>query len=299
MKVLFLIVSTICDIACKDCFYTIGYEQRSPDRIRPEQAKDFAYKIAKNGFTSVILTGGDPLSSQFKHETYALVRELKAQNLRVLINTSAARLNEVDINTIINLSIDRVDISINSYIKEIHNFERGFFDDAAWTIKSLINNDYQSISTTTVITEENAIYAPDTLKWLISLGIKDVRYQPIFKLGDRQNYTKLEEAMKKCAEVCKKDHTEYYLAQCHAAYHKRDQQQSSICQMGKTYFVSDSLGNLSPCFHQTDTIFGNILTDSAELINANIETSRFSKYANQHCFGKHCVSLFDNPIFWR
>ena len=105
MKVLFLVVNTICDMACKDCFYTRGYEQRVKDRIKPERAKEFANRIVTNGFTSVILTGGDPLSSQFKHETYKLVEELKARDLKVLINTSAAKLNKADVNAIVRLNI--------------------------------------------------------------------------------------------------------------------------------------------------------------------------------------------------
>jgi len=289
----------MCDMACSHCFYTIGHEHRSTDRVKPELAKKFAACIKNNGFTSVILTGGDPLCSSFKHETYELVRELKTHGLRVLINTSAAKLDESDINNIIELGVDRIDISINSYIREVHNSERGYFDDAIWTIKGLIDRGYNSISTTTVITESNAPYAADTLKWLIALGVEDARYQPVYLIDDGQNYGPIEKALTECSKVYAKAHTKNYLDECHAAYYHERQNGLSICQMGKTYFICDSVGNISPCFHRMDVQFGNILTDPPQDIEANIAGSHFSKQSHVDCFGKHCISLYDNPIFWR
>lgn len=299
MKVLFLVVNTTCDIACRHCFYTQGYQTRSTSRIMPHDAETFAQKIVQNGFTTVILSGGDPLCSQFKHETYVLIKKLKEKNLRVLVNTSAVKLHEDDINAIVGLNIDRIDISINSLVRSIHNSERGFYDDAVWAIKSLIKHGFTNITTTTVITEENAFCAADTIKWLISLGIKDVRYQPVFLAEDKQKYTHIKEAMKDCASIHAKSHTEKYISQCQIAYGSGKQLSSSVCQMGKMYFVCDALGNLSPCFHREDVTFGNILTDSKQTIDKNISNSIFSNCNQQTCFGKHCVSLFDNPICWR
>lgn len=94
MTSLFLMVNSACDIACTYCFYTTGYEKRSRDRILPRQAGHVAKRIAEARFGTVILTGGDPLHSVHKKETYELVSALKANALRIIINTSATRLSE-------------------------------------------------------------------------------------------------------------------------------------------------------------------------------------------------------------
>ena|GEM_PF-5547164 len=93
MKVLFLLINSVCDISCTYCFYTPGHEKRSGFRVHPKRASHIAEKIASAGFNTVILSGGDPLHSRLKHETYILVRELKMRGLRVIINTSAACLD--------------------------------------------------------------------------------------------------------------------------------------------------------------------------------------------------------------
>lgn len=298
MKVLFLIVNTVCDLACRDCFYTRGYEKRTPERIKKEDAGLFATKIADNGFTTVILTGGDPLMSKFKDDTYALIDALKRLKLKVIINTSAAKLTAKDIETLAKLKVDRVDISINSHIREIHNLERGCFDETIWALKEMLRAKIP-VSTTTVITELNAKDAADTLKQLQNLGVEDVRYQPLFVENCKQNYDVIGNGMLECAKVSHNTHTVCYLQQCLKAYTDGRLLVSARCQMGRKYFVCDSAGDLFPCFHRVQDCFGNILTDSCETITEKLQSSAYFNGWNRGCFGKHCVSLFDNPNFWR
>ncbi len=299
MKVLFLSVNSRCDMACKYCFYTIGHEKRLGGRIEPKQAKAFAEAIKANGFTSVILTGGDPFYSKYKNETFELIKELKEIGLRVLVNTSGAGLNARDLNRIVALNIDRVDISINSLDAETHNQERGHFEDAIGTITGLVARGYaRKLSTTTVVTPENAKLAAKTIEFLQHLGVEDTRYQPVFLKTD-QDYAPLEQALDECAAVCHKPHTDNYLEQCKRAYNGEKSLANSVCQMGRSYFVSDCYGNLTPCFHRGDIILGNMFLNSPEEIDDHIASSVPCASTHPRCFGKHCVSLYDNPLYWK
>ncbi len=180
MRCLFLIVNNSCNINCSYCFYATGYQKRKASRIHRDQALNLAVKISKLNFDKIILTGGDPLHLKWKEETYTLIHELKKRKLSVIINTSAAFLTEADLDTIIKLNIDRVDISIDSHIPEIHNSQRGRYNDAVYAIKGLISRGYRSVVTTTVITERNASTILETVNWLRRIGVADIRIQKVF-----------------------------------------------------------------------------------------------------------------------
>ena len=294
--VLFLIVHTMCDLCCKDCFYSKGYEKRDSNKLELKDIELFVQKIYDLKFETIILTGGDPLYSKRKNVTYALVECLKKRNIKVIINTSGANLTYNDIQILINLRVDRIDFSINSVDEKLNNAERGKYQDTVFAITNLLDSGYKKISTTTVITEENSFKVLETLQWLKLLGVEDVRYQPVFKQGE-QNYSLLRKTMLGCNKLFGKEHSNNFLLQCDKAYNEEKPHNKSICMMGKEIFVSDALGNIYPCFHRFDVKLGNIFDDDIELLRDKLKNNNF--YSKKHnCFGKHCVSLFDNGIFW-
>ncbi|MDO4730431.1 MAG: radical SAM protein, partial [Candidatus Saccharibacteria bacterium] len=151
--VLFLNVNNVCDLCCSYCFYTIGHEKRDSSYIHSCQAETFASTIQELGFGCVILSGGDPLCSKLKEHTYSLIEHLKKRGLRVIINTSGAKLGDDDYERLIALEVDRIDVSINSCDEVIHNLERGYYQDAVRLIDTLQKKGYTKLSTTTVITQ--------------------------------------------------------------------------------------------------------------------------------------------------
>lgn len=292
--VLFLNVNNVCDLCCSYCFYTIGHEKRDPSFIHSCQAKTFACTIRELGFGCVILSGGDPLCSKLKEHTYSLIKHLKECGLHVIINTSGAKLDDNDYERLIALGVDRIDISINSYDEAMHNLERGYYQDAVRLIDTMQKKGYTKLSTTTVITQKNAHLAARTLCWLLSKGVEDVRYQPVFS-KESQDFGVLGKAMDECRSVANKSHTDKYVQLCRDAYTNPDFRVND-CQMGKSYFVCDARGNLYPCFH-IDESLANILTDDLEFVKEQM--SKSEKTTRSACFGRHCVSLFDNPTFWK
>lgn len=300
MKCLFLITNSACDVTCAYCFYTTGYEKRFPKRIRPEQAGQVAGRITDVGFRTVILTGGDPLHSKLKHETYVLIRELKARERKVIVNTSAAFLDDADLDTIVALGIDRIDVSIDSHQADIHNAQRGRHADAVRTITGLIERGYHSIGTTTVVTEANASTLAETVRWLRDLGVEDVRIQRAFlpdEAGDSRELVTL--GMRQAGSHLPSPHVRNYIELTEQAFSNERPLPMASCRMGKEYFVCDAAGTLTPCFHRSDIMLGNLFSDPVDRLQEMLETNALTPYILPPCFGNHCTSLFDNPRFWR
>lgn len=300
MKCLFLLVNSVCDIACTYCFYTTGHEKRFHKRIQPEQAKHVSNRISAAGFQTVILTGGDPLHSKLKNETYVLIKELKVCGLRVVVNTSAAYLDDVDLDTIIALGIDRIDVSIDSYRSDIHDAQRGRHVDAVRTITGLIERGYRSIATTTVVTEANVSTIVETVRWLHDLGVEDVRIQRAFLPVEARNSHELVTlGMRQVGSHLSSAHVPDYIELTERAFSNGQPLPTASCRMGKDYFVCDAAGTLTPCFHRPDIVLGNLFSDPMDRLREILEMNELTQSTVPPCFGSHCTSLFDNPRFWR
>jgi MoaA/NifB/PqqE/SkfB family radical SAM enzyme len=301
MKCLFLLVNSSCNIACTYCFYTTGYERRLSNRIGPDMVSHVAKCVSGAGFGSVILTGGDPLHVRFKHETYALIRELKRYGLKVVVNTSAAYLDDSDFDKIEDLEVDRVDISIDSHDPVIHNAQRGCHGDAVCAILGLLRRKGQAVATTTVVTAANAPALSKTVLWLYDLGVTDVRIQRAFLPSENEGASSeyVISSMKEAGLLMSSSHVRRYLCLTESAFSSRGPTADASCRMGKEYFVCDPSGRLTPCFHRADIALGNLFLDPTEDIQIALKKNVLTQQILPPCFGRHCVSLFDNPKFWR
>lgn len=299
MTSLFLMVNSACDIACTYCFYTTGYEKRSRDRILPRQADYVAKRIVEAHFSTVILTGGDPLHSVHKRETYELVSALKANALRVVINTSAAYLAECDLDRLVELAVDRVDVSIDSHDPAVHDAQRGRHADATRAIRGLLRRGVP-LSTTTVVTAQNAPMLNRTIEWLQDLGVFDVRVQKAFLPGgDLVGHRMVDASLRAAAPLLQKPHVARYLEQTIRLFRGQGPLPEARCPMGKEYFVCDAQGNLAPCFHRGDIYLGNLFEDDTARILGAMESNVLRMDTLPLCVGSHCASLFDNPSLWR
>ncbi len=300
MNVLFLLVNSTCDINCTYCFYTTGHERRSRFRVQPKIAGRAAERIASVGFKTVILSGGDPLHSRFKYETYALIAELKARGLRVVINTSAVRLTGEDLDTIVGLGVDRVDVSIDSHDAVVNDAQRGRHHDAVSAITGLIERGYYNVVTTTVVTKHNAPTLVETISWLRKLGVENVRIQRAFLPDDSiDEDNTIRQAMREAKPHLRAQHTSRYIELTERAFSGQSAPCSARCRMGKEYFVCNAQGMLTPCFHRDDIVLGNLFSDPLEVVQQALASNVLTAYDVPPCFGGHCASLFDIPNFWR
>lgn len=299
MKTLFLLINSVCDIACTYCFYTTGHEKRSHHRVHPKIAGRVAERIASVGFNTVILSGGDPLNFRFKHETYVLIRELKTRGLKVIINISAAHLDEEDLDAIIDLGVDRVDVSIDSHDAVIHNTQRGCHASTVSAITGLLEKGYHNIVTTTVVTDLNAPTLLETIFWLRKLGVKDVRIQRVFLPNNLLDTSEIMQAVYDVKPHLRAPHALRYIELTERAFDGQPAPCHAQCRMGKEYFVCDAQGILTPCFHRGDIVLGNLFDDPIGVLLKALKHHELIMYDVPPCFGSHCASLFDIPTFWR
>jgi len=241
-----------------------------------------------HGFEYVVQTGGEPLHRTYRGTTYELIHSLGLNGIKVILNTSGTDLDECDLDRIVELDLYRVDVSIDSHIEQIHNAQRGLFDQTISTIIGLVRRGYGRISTTSVVTDLNADTIGDTLAFLRSVGIDDCRIQPAFVPGEPTSEAVVEAIMK---------HGGLMRRLC--ARPMASLPSDAVCQMGKKYFVCDPEGNISVCFHRPDVTIGSLLFDSQESIRDALVENCMSRDEQPSCFGPHCASLFDIPSFWR
>ncbi len=299
-RTLFLLVNNECDIYCRYCFYTLGYQKRSSKRILPSMAEMCAERIVEMNFETVILTGGDPLCKRFKNETYILIRALKSCNLKVIINTSAAGMNKKDVEMILSLGVDRVDVSIDSYNPDIHNFNRGCYAEAVYAIEKLAELGNVAVATTTVVTKENAPSLMRTIAWLYSLGVQDVRIQRAFIPNEKADDTELiQNEMRSAVNFLAKPHISQYIDLTECMWQGQVPPTSAQCLMGKKYFVCDNDGVITPCFHRQDIVLGNLFFDSLDFLEISLGKNNLTNEVIPQCLGRQCVSLFDNMYFWK
>lgn len=300
MKALFLLTNSACNISCTYCFYATGHEERTRARIRPQAAQRVAQRIASVGFYTVILTGGDPLHVRYKHETYLLVRKLKERGIRVIINTSGVYLDPHDLDTLVALDVDRIDISIDSHDPIIHNAQRGRHADTYEAIRGLLERGYMRVAATIVVTRLNAPTLIETVRWLHDIGVRDVRMQrAFFPDGSSEQDECIVNAMRATVAHLAQRHTERYVALTERAFTREDVPEGAQCRMGKEYFVCTADGVLTPCFHRSDIVLGNLFEDPVDALIGSLGNHDLLTYDVPPCFGAHCASLFDIPRFWR
>jgi MoaA/NifB/PqqE/SkfB family radical SAM enzyme len=292
MKALFLIVNKRCNINCSYCFYNNGHQERSSDFIHKNLSAIFSNKIASLNVKTVILTGGEPFLKESKKDSFFLIKCLKENGVKVIVNTSGTFLSESDLKKIIKLGIDRVDISIDSHIEKIHNKQRARYKDTVFTITKLLSLGYKNISTTTVVTKDNASSLSQTYKWLKNLGIKDIRFQPVFlpKISKKEKNL-IFNSLKNILLTNKAEYTEKYIKLIKVIFSGKIAPKKLNCRMGIDYYVCDPKGNIYECFHK-DNIIGNIFDDNIKTIIKNLPKN------NKICVGTHCLSLFNNSSFW-
>ena len=285
-RCLFYMVGYLCNNVCRYCFYTTGHLSRSTDSIRRASIERLTQQIDLVGFDSVIITGGEPLHHAYKLETFELMRSLKQRGLRVILNTSGTKLDQEDMCRLADLSLDRIDISIDSHLAEIHDEQRGRFDEAMSSLLGLLDLGC-NLATTSVVTDLNASTIKETLAYFRHLGLEDCRIQPAYYPGQPFSQNVIQ-AIGKYGGLLNRVNLE-----------NPAMPDNAICQMGKGYFVSEPSGQITPCFHPPAVSLGNLLVDEAGQIAQNLGEYASKSLTHPCCFGGYCVSLFDIPSFWK
>ena len=304
---LFLLVTTQCDIACTYCFYTTGHEERDDQVFSLTHVEQFADRLAMLEFGTVILTGGDPLSRSDKARTIELCGALSDRGVRVIINTSGVFLDADDCAALVAARPARIDFSIDSCDRHVHNRQRGRFDDTVKAITCLKELGYDDLVTTTVVTQANRDHMVETLDFFRSLGVRESRLQPAFlpDVNPGLSLSLTPSTREQLDVVATRPGASPHLKPYFALWEKYHGDPAlapddglRACSMGSEMFVSDAEGNVSACFHRADVEIGNILTDGVDHLRHALEGNALAAPGLPPCAGPHCTSLFDDPTNW-
>lgn len=305
---LFVFINTHCDLSCTYCFYTTGYERRDKKNFLSHDVDSLIPALKALNFHTLILTGGDPLNRRDKAETIRLIRTLTKRGFRVIVNTSAAYLSLSDCKELAAAEPHRVDISIDSVRSELHDAQRGRFEDAIAAIRTLSALGI-TVQTTSVVTGTTAPYLVETLESLRASGAAIQRFQPAFIPAERRPHGQRrppetlainEELRVALSGLLTTPAERSYLALWERYWGggSGNLPMMPFCRMGKSVFVCSADGAISGCFHRPDVILGNIFKDAPSVIENNIGTSPLFEEACPSCVGSHCVSLFDGADNW-
>ena len=198
---------------------------------------------------------------------------VKARNKRVTIITNATLLDSEKIKLLVKLKVDLIEITINSYSKEIHeniNGIKGSFDKSIKAIKEIVNNGIEVVAPI-VITKYNVKDIEKTLEFIYGLGIKRIMINR-YNIGGNgcneyndilANLDDLQNAYKECQKFAEKHNLKLYSLVCtpHCVLDPDDYpnivfSNCGVNNLNRRYTLTRD-GNIRYCNHSPEVI-GNI-----------------------------------------
>lgn len=247
----------------------------------------------------LLFHGGEP-TTNFE-ELLDCIMYVKARNKKVTIITNATLLDSEKIKILAKLKVDLIEITINSFDKEIHeniNGMRGSFDKTIKSIKESINNGIEVV-VPIVITKYNVSNIEKTLEFIYNLGIKRIMINR-YNIGGNgcNNYNEiladfqdLQKAYKKCQEFAQKHNLKLYSFVCtpHCVLNPADYpdivfSNCGVNNLNRRYTLTRD-GNIRYCNHSPE-ILGNIFNNNMLEI---LKTDKLKKWAEiEPEFCKEC-----------
>lgn len=198
---------------------------------------------------------------------------VKARNKKVTIITNATLLDSEKIKLLAKLKVDLIEITINSYNKEIHetiNGLKGSFEKSIESIKEIINNGIEVV-VPIVITKYNVKDIEKTLEFIYNLGIKRIMINRYNIGGNGCNeyndiladFEELQNAYKHCQKFAEKYNLKLYSLVCtpHCVLNPDNYpnivfSNCGVNNLNRRYTLTRD-GNIRYCNHSPE-ILGNI-----------------------------------------
>lgn len=223
---------------------------------------------------------------------------VKARNKKVTIITNATLLDSEKIKLLAKLKVDLIEITINSYNKEIHetiNGMKGSFEKSIESIKEIVDNGIEVV-VPIVITKHNVKDIEKTLEFIYNLGIKRIminRYN-IGGIGCNEynnilaDFEELQNAYKHCQKFAEKYNLKLYSLVCtpHCVLNPNDYpsivfSNCGVNNLNRRYTLTRD-GNIRYCNHSPE-ILGNIFDDKMSDILKSDKLKKWAKIEPVFC----------------
>ena len=223
---------------------------------------------------------------------------VKSRNKQVTIITNATLLDEQKIDILSQLKVDLIEITMNSYDKQIHesiNGIKGSFDKSINAIK-LFQSKGIEVVVPIVMTKYNIKYIEKTLEFIHSLGIKRIMINRYNIGGNGCNeyleilpsLEELKDAYKKCQAYAEKQDVQLYSFVCTPYcvlnpedYHNIQFSSCGINNLNRRYTLSRD-GNIRYCNHSPE-IIGNVYEGKMKDILKSDKLEKWSKVEPVFC----------------
>jgi radical SAM protein with 4Fe4S-binding SPASM domain len=174
-----LILTYRCQNRCLHCYN----EPRELQELTKEQWKQVIAKTWELGVPQVVFTGGEPTLFEGLDELVAKSEEFGQVTGLV---TNGRRLGQPGfLRDLVQKGLDHVQVTVLSHRPEVH--DRLVGDAGAWEetiagLKVAVAEDI-FLSTNTTIMRSNYLEVEDTMRFLLSLGVKNIAFNTIIRSG--------------------------------------------------------------------------------------------------------------------
>ena len=198
-----------CNQKCMHC-YAADQKNANVSELSTEERKKVIRKCKEIGIPQITFTGGEPT---LRKDLVDLIEYSKWFVTR--LNTNGVLLSEKLCNQLYEASLDSVQITLYSYLPDIHNELVGAnnFDKTVEGIKNAVKAGL-NVSINTPLCSKNFDYA-STLKFVSKLGVKYVSCSGLIPTGNATKsdsiVTKLEEGallsiLENAVKICEEEH---------------------------------------------------------------------------------------------
>jgi radical SAM protein with 4Fe4S-binding SPASM domain len=168
-----------CQNDCGHCYN----EVREKSEIAPEQWKEVIEKLWKLGVPHVVFTGGEPT---LYPRLADLIEKSEEMGQITGLVTNGRSLGEPGyLKNLVEKGLDHVQITVLSHLEAVHDRFAGQKGAWAETVKGLkvaLAEDLY-VSTNTTMMRDNIETIEDTMRFLMSLGVKNISFNSIIRSG--------------------------------------------------------------------------------------------------------------------
>ena len=290
-------MTSICNLKCKYCYNYWKKDNEDLSEIEKFDPKKTLKQFMKSvKCDEVTFSGGEP-TTNFE-ELLDCIMYAKSRNKQVTIITNATLLDEQKIDILSQLKVDLIEITINSYDKQVHESINGIKDSFDRSINAIkmIRNKGIEVVVPIVITKYNVKDIEKTLDFIHSLGIKRIMINRYNIGGSGCNeysdiladFEELKLAYQNCQKFAEEKGVKLYSFVCtpHCVLNPKDYPniQFSSCginNLNRRYTLSRE-GNIRYCNHSPEVI-GNVYENTMKNILASDKLKNWGKIEPVFC----------------
>ncbi|MFC1884505.1 radical SAM protein [Thermodesulfobacteriota bacterium] len=296
-KNLLWLITEQCNLRCKYCRFS---QSQSTSELTLDEGLNLLHKGRLLNYERVIFSGGEPF---LRDDLMILLTSSLQMDYKVNINTNGTLITESLAKELCALPLSEIVISLDSTSTE-NDFYRGFTSRVVEAIKCLINykNPTTSISTETVVHQQNYKLLNNIYRSLKNLGVDNITFHTIHLTKNHKHYENL--AIPPMVEKDKRDlfeamlpwaketgYVKYvdFLQQFFCGYNV----EAVKCQIPRILTIIRSNGDVFPCFDREDLLIGNVRNKPLDAIIENEKLKRYyNEIQNARCLSQHCLYMF-------